>query len=158
MAEQLQVRLVAADREVWTGEARMVTARTTDGDIGILPGHAAVRIADDQDGIEGVAGGLEDAGGKKQRNVRRQGIGQGFEYKEHQRQAVLALATMDADTPADTPTFLGYLAGAVLIPVAGVLWARTEVTRWAGTVLAVAGASVGVMVWRLLELWEATGA
>ena len=40
MAEQLQVRLVAADREVWTGEARMVTARTTDGDIGILPGHA----------------------------------------------------------------------------------------------------------------------
>lgn len=71
-------------------------------------------------------------------------------------QAVLALATMDADTPADTPTFLGYLAGAVLIPVAGVLWARTEVTRWAGTVLAVAGASVGVMVWRLLELWEAT--
>jgi F-type H+-transporting ATPase subunit epsilon len=40
LAEQLQVRLVAADREVWTGEARMVTARTTDGDIGILPGHA----------------------------------------------------------------------------------------------------------------------
>jgi hypothetical protein len=72
-------------------------------------------------------------------------------------QAVLALATMDGDTPADTPTFLGYLSGAVLIPVAGVLWARTEVTRWAGTVLAVAGASVGVMVWRLLELWEATG-
>lgn len=72
-------------------------------------------------------------------------------------QAVLALATMDGDTPADTPTFLGYLSGAVLVPVAGVLWARTEVTRWAGTVLAVAGASVGVMVWRLLELWEATG-
>lgn len=73
-------------------------------------------------------------------------------------QAVLALAAMDADTPADTPTFLGYLSGVVLIPVAGVLWARTEVSRWAGTVLAVAGASVGVMVWRLLELWEATGA
>ncbi len=72
-------------------------------------------------------------------------------------QAGLALATMDGNTPADTPTFLGYLSGVVLIPVAGVLWARTEVTRWAGTVLAVAGASVGVMVWRLLELWEATG-
>ena len=39
MAEQLQVRLVAADREVWSGDARMVTARTTDGDIGVLPGH-----------------------------------------------------------------------------------------------------------------------
>ena len=62
-------------------------------------------------------------------------------------------------TPRPTPpTFLGYLSGVVLIPVAGVLWARTEVTRWAGTVLAVAGAAVGVMVWRLLELWEATGA
>ncbi len=73
-------------------------------------------------------------------------------------QTVIALAALDADTPADTPTFLGYLSGVVLIPVAGVLWARTEVTRWAGTVLAVAGASVGVMVWRLLELWEATGA
>ena len=46
----------------------------------------------------------------------------------------------------------------VLVPVAGVLWARTERTRWAGTVLAVAGAVVGVMVWRLLQLWEATGA
>jgi hypothetical protein len=73
-------------------------------------------------------------------------------------QAAVALAGMDSDTPADAPTFLGYLAGAVLIPVAGVLWARTEVTRWAGSVLAVAGASVGVMVWRLLELWEATSA
>lgn len=73
-------------------------------------------------------------------------------------QAVVALAAMGDGTPADAPTFLGYLAGVVLIPVAGVLWARTEVTRWAGTVLAVAGATTGVMVWRLLELWEATGA
>lgn len=73
-------------------------------------------------------------------------------------QAGVALAAMDDGTPADAPTFLGYLAGVVLIPVAGVLWARAEVTRWAGTVLAVAGATVGVMVWRLLDLWEATGA
>jgi hypothetical protein len=73
-------------------------------------------------------------------------------------QAAVALAGMDDDTPADAPTFLGYLSGVVLIPVAGVLWARTEVSRWAGSVMAVAGASVGVMVWRLLELWEATGA
>ena len=73
-------------------------------------------------------------------------------------QAAVALAGMDSDTPADAPTFLGYLSGVVLIPVAGVLWSRTEVTRWAGSVLAVAGASVGVMVWRLLELWEASSA
>ena len=69
---------------------------------------------------------------------------------------VVALA--GGDRPEDTPTFLGYLLGVVLVPVAGVLWARTERTRWAGTVLAVAGAVVGVMVWRLLQLWEAAGA
>ena len=74
-------------------------------------------------------------------------------------QAGLAVAAMaGGDRPEDTPTFLGYLVGVVLVPVAGVLWARTERTRWAGTVLAVAGAVVGVMVWRLLQLWEATGA
>ena len=36
----LQVELVAADRLVWSGEATMVIARTTEGDVGILPGHA----------------------------------------------------------------------------------------------------------------------
>ncbi len=42
MADQLRVELVAADRKVWSCEARMVIAKTTDGDIGILPGHAPV--------------------------------------------------------------------------------------------------------------------
>jgi hypothetical protein len=74
-------------------------------------------------------------------------------------QAVLAVVAMAAgDTPADTPTFLGYLGGVVLVPVAGTLWARSERTRWAGTVIAVAGAVVAVMAWRLLQLWEATDA
>jgi hypothetical protein len=73
-------------------------------------------------------------------------------------QAVLAVVLLvRGDRPPDTPTFLGYLAGIVLLPVAGTLWARTEPTRWAGTVLAVAAGAVGVMVWRLQELWEATG-
>lgn len=36
----LQVELVAADRLVWSGEASMVIARTTEGDVGVLPGHA----------------------------------------------------------------------------------------------------------------------
>ena len=36
----LQVELVAADRLVWSGEATMVIARTTEGDVGILPNHA----------------------------------------------------------------------------------------------------------------------
>lgn len=36
----MQVELVAADRLVWSGEAKMVIARTTEGDVGILPHHA----------------------------------------------------------------------------------------------------------------------
>jgi F-type H+-transporting ATPase subunit epsilon len=36
----LQVELVAADRLVWSGQATMVIARTTEGDVGILPNHS----------------------------------------------------------------------------------------------------------------------
>ena len=36
----LHVELVAADRLVWSGEATMVIARTTEGDLGILPNHS----------------------------------------------------------------------------------------------------------------------
>jgi F-type H+-transporting ATPase subunit epsilon len=35
----MNVELVAPDRIVWSGEASMVSARTTAGDIGILPNH-----------------------------------------------------------------------------------------------------------------------
>ena len=71
---------------------------------------------------------------------------------------VVAVAMAGGERPPDTPTFLGYLSGVVLVPIAGGLWARSEQTRWAGTVIAVAAAVVGVMVWRLLQLWEASGA
>jgi F-type H+-transporting ATPase subunit epsilon len=40
MAGLLHVELVAADRLVWSGEATMVIARTTEGYVGILPNHA----------------------------------------------------------------------------------------------------------------------
>jgi F-type H+-transporting ATPase subunit epsilon len=36
----LQVELVAVERQIWSGEARMVIARTTEGELGVLPGHA----------------------------------------------------------------------------------------------------------------------
>src|SRR5919107_5453325 len=36
----MQVERVAADRLVWSGEATMVIARTTEGDVGVLPNHA----------------------------------------------------------------------------------------------------------------------
>ncbi|MCX7521177.1 F0F1 ATP synthase subunit epsilon [Microbacterium sp. STN6] len=39
MASPLKVSLVSADHEVWSGEASMVVARTTEGEIGIMAGH-----------------------------------------------------------------------------------------------------------------------
>ncbi|KUM32284.1 MULTISPECIES: F0F1 ATP synthase subunit epsilon [Glutamicibacter] len=38
MAE-LQVEIVAADHFVWSGAAKLVKARSVDGEIGVLPGH-----------------------------------------------------------------------------------------------------------------------
>ena len=70
---------------------------------------------------------------------------------------LVVIALLDGERPEDVATFVSYLAGVLLVPVAGLLWARTERTRWAGTVIAVAGAAVAVMVWRMLKLWEATG-
>ncbi|MDG4764237.1 F0F1 ATP synthase subunit epsilon [Solwaraspora sp. WMMD406] len=40
MAKQLHVELVAVEQMVWSGEAEMVIARTTEGELGVLPGHA----------------------------------------------------------------------------------------------------------------------
>jgi F-type H+-transporting ATPase subunit epsilon len=39
---ELRVSIVSADSEVWTGAASMVVARTTEGEIGILPGHEPI--------------------------------------------------------------------------------------------------------------------
>ncbi|REE02676.1 F0F1 ATP synthase subunit epsilon [Citricoccus nitrophenolicus] len=40
MAEhELEVEIVAEDRFVWSGPAQSVSARTAEGEIGILPGH-----------------------------------------------------------------------------------------------------------------------
>jgi F-type H+-transporting ATPase subunit epsilon len=36
---QLHVELVAADRKVWEGDAKQVSARTIEGELGILQGH-----------------------------------------------------------------------------------------------------------------------
>ena len=35
----LRVDLVSVEREIWSGSAREVLARTTEGELGILPGH-----------------------------------------------------------------------------------------------------------------------
>ena len=39
MSSTLRVELVAADKAVWSGEAKLVIAKTVEGEIGLMPGH-----------------------------------------------------------------------------------------------------------------------
>jgi F-type H+-transporting ATPase subunit epsilon len=69
MAKTMQVSLVAADREVWSGEATVVNARTLAGEIGIMADHQPVmsvlaagqvdvRTVDDGHWVAAVDGGF----------------------------------------------------------------------------------------------------
>ncbi len=40
MADPFEVQLVATDREVWTGQATLVSFETHDGEVGVMPGHS----------------------------------------------------------------------------------------------------------------------
>lgn len=55
---ELEVEIVAADHFVWSGAATMVKGRTTDGEIGILPGHSPVLavLAEGELAIQPVSG------------------------------------------------------------------------------------------------------
>ena len=39
MANTMHVALVSVEREIWSGEATAVFARTLEGELGVLPGH-----------------------------------------------------------------------------------------------------------------------
>ena len=41
----LEVHVVSPEREVWSGEAEIVVAKGTDGDVGILTGHAPMLVS-----------------------------------------------------------------------------------------------------------------
>lgn len=61
----MQVDLVAVEQQIWSGPAQMVVARTVDGDIGVMPGHApllaqlkegfAVRVVEPNGNVRAVA-------------------------------------------------------------------------------------------------------
>ena len=55
---ELEVEIVAADHFVWSGAAKLVRARTSNGDIGILPGHTPLLaiLAEGGLAIEPVSG------------------------------------------------------------------------------------------------------
>ena len=78
---QLQVELVAADRKVWEGEARQVSARTVDGELGILPGHAPLLgiLVSGEVRIESISGQTHTAT-----------IDTGFLSVEHDRVTIVA--------------------------------------------------------------------
>lgn len=42
MANSLKVTIVSASKSIWTGDAVQVSARTVEGEIGILAGHEPV--------------------------------------------------------------------------------------------------------------------
>lgn len=66
----LQVELVAVERRIWSGEATMVIARTTEGELGVLPGHSpllgelapggvvTIRVPDGEDLVVAAHGGF----------------------------------------------------------------------------------------------------
>lgn len=63
MANQLQVEIVAVEEMVWSGEAEAVFARTTEGELGVLPGHAPLlgQLADPGTVRVKHSGGQEEA-------------------------------------------------------------------------------------------------
>jgi hypothetical protein len=58
--------------------------------------------------------------------------------------------------PEETATFIGYLAGTIVIPPVAVFWGLGERTRWGPAVAAVACFAIPAMVGRLLQIWQGT--
>ena len=61
---RLEVFLVTPEREVWSGEATMVIARGTEGEVGILAGHAPMLIHLAEGPVR-----IQHGGGEEQANV-----------------------------------------------------------------------------------------
>lgn len=75
---------------------------------------------------------------------------------------VLTVATVIAmiggDRPTEVGTFVGYLFTFLALPPVAIALARLEPTRWGSVILTVAMLVMPVLVARLGQIWEATGA
>ncbi len=61
MAKQFHVELVSVEAKVWSGEAEMLVARTTEGEIGVLAGHSpTLGQLVDPSRVRAVLGGGEE--------------------------------------------------------------------------------------------------
>jgi F-type H+-transporting ATPase subunit epsilon len=58
----LRVEVVTPEKRVWSGEAKLVTARTLEGDLGVLPNHAPLLgvLADGTVSIKTADGSVND--------------------------------------------------------------------------------------------------
>lgn len=70
-------------------------------------------------------------------------------------QLVIAIAAPAfGNMPTGSPLeFYTYLVGALLLPPAAAFWALLERNRWSTVILGVAALAVGVMVYRMLQIW-----
>ena len=112
-AKHLEVALVAAERTVWQGQAKIVIARTTDGDVGILPGHAPllgllqggtvqVRTVDDEYFVAAAPDGfISVANDRVSILAENAEMGHDIDLEEARRDLEQALAA-GLDTDADT--------------------------------------------------------
>jgi F-type H+-transporting ATPase subunit epsilon len=76
VAKELRIELVAVEEKIFSGTATLVSARTTEGELGVLPGHAPmlgqlaepgqvrIRRADGDDLIYDVTGGFVSVTGE----------------------------------------------------------------------------------------------
>jgi F-type H+-transporting ATPase subunit epsilon len=88
MAE-MQVHIVSATRELYRGEASAVYARSTEGEIGILPGHQPILLALEISPVK-----VEEAGG----DTATWAVHQGFlEYRD----GTLTVLADTAERPED---------------------------------------------------------
>lgn len=54
--------------------------------------------------------------------------------------------------------FYVYLVSAIILPVAAAFWALIERNRWSTVILGVVCLSIGVMLYRMLQIWTVQGA
>ena len=111
----LRVELVVPDRELWSGEATMVIAKTTEGDIGVLTGHSPmfgvlaegslVEIVNDETRVRAaVSGGFLSVADDKISILAAQAqLGLDVDTEDAQREldAALAEAAAGPEEPAD---------------------------------------------------------
>lgn len=65
----------------------------------------------------------------------------------------IALVVGGQQAAIDTWEFFGYLIVALLVPVAGVVWALVETSKWSTVIMGAALLTIAVMLVRMQQIW-----